>query len=162
MRRIIHGAGRLFENAAIAFLATLVFSIGAQIVMRNLFSSGSVALEELARFSLVSAVFLMVPVLALRRQHIIVDIILLQLPPGARRIFDLAIQAVCAAFGIFVLYAIYMIMQRNWNIRTPAMRMPNALFYLPVILGMLLYTFGSASNFIDAMKGAPAGGEEGK
>ncbi len=132
MRKI----GAFLENAALAFLVVLMLSVAAQIVMRNVFNSGSIVIEELARFSLISLVFLMLPVLTLERKHIVVDIVLLQLPPRVRRVFDIFIHVLMTAFSVFILVAISQIMRRNWNVRTPAIRMPNAVFYLPVTIGI--------------------------
>jgi TRAP-type C4-dicarboxylate transport system permease small subunit len=141
-----------FGNASIVFLFVLILSVAVQIVMRNMFSSGSAVIEELARFSLIASVFLMIPVLTLEKKQIIVDIVLMHLPASLRRLFDLVIHLVDAAFGVFILYAISLIMENNWNVQTPAMRMPNAVFYLPVFLGIALFTIDSVYNFACILK----------
>ncbi|HCM28626.1 MAG: hypothetical protein A2Z99_19335 [Treponema sp. GWB1_62_6] len=156
MRRFIHGASRIFENTAVVFLFALILSVGIQIVMRNVFSAGSAVIEELSRFSLIAAVFLMIPVLTIEKKQIIVDLVLTRLPASVRRVFDLAIQLISACLGLFILYAILLIMEKNWSVRTPAIRMPNALFYLPVFLGIALFVIGSADNFMRALTGKGA------
>jgi TRAP-type transport system small permease protein len=143
MRRIIHGAGRLFENVAVVFLFVLMLSVAAQIIMRNFLNSGSAVIEELSRFSLISAVFLMIPVLTLNRKQIVVDVLLMRLPVSVRRIFDFLIDLVCVAFGVFIICAIALIMEQNWSVRAPAMRMPNVLFYFPVFIGTAFFTIAS-------------------
>jgi TRAP-type transport system small permease protein len=152
----VHKVGKIFESMGIVFLLVLIFSVTTQIVMRNLFNAGSVALEELARFSLVSIVFLMIPVLTIEKKQIIVDIVLLYLPRRARKAFDLAVDAIGCGFSIFILVAISMIMRRNWNVRTPALRMPNVLLYLPVAAGITLNFFGSLWHFIRTVSGKEA------
>ncbi|MFA5852853.1 MAG: TRAP transporter small permease subunit [Spirochaetales bacterium] len=137
-----------FQNVAVVFLITLFFSVAAQIVLRNVFDAGSSILEELARFSLVSLVFLMIPVLTIEKKQIIVDIVLLYLPASVRRIFDLFIQILSAGFSVFILLAIAKIMERNWNVQTPAIRMPNAVFYFPVAVGILFTLIGSLYHFV--------------
>jgi len=132
-----------FQNVAVVFLITLFLSVAIQIVMRNVFNAGSVVLEELARFSLVSLVFLMIPVLTIEKKQIIVDIVLLYLPASARKVFDVFIQIVSAGFSVFVLVAIAKIMENNWNVKTPAIHMPNAIFYFPVATGILFTLIGS-------------------
>ena len=134
----MRSVGKVFESLAILFLATLIVSVAAQILLRNLFSIGSVVLEELARVSLVSLVFLMVPVLTIEKKQIVVDIVLLRLTVRVRRIFDLATHLIGCTFSAFILVAISLIMRRNWNVMTPALRMPNAIFYLPVAAGLAL------------------------
>ncbi len=59
----------LYEFFGIIFLLMLFLSVLIQIVMRNIFNSGSIQLEELARFSLVSLVFLMIPVLTWKKTN---------------------------------------------------------------------------------------------
>jgi len=140
--------GKVLQASAIAFLVILILSIVIQIIMRNIFNAGSIVLEELARFSLVSLVFLMIPVLTIERKQIVVDIILMHLPRGARSVFDIVIHLLSSGFSVFILIAISLIMKKNWNVKTPAMRMPNALFYLPVALGILFNLLASLWLFV--------------
>ena len=153
MKSLLRGLGRIFEAVSVAFLATLCLSVFIQIIMRNVFSAGSIVLEELARFSLVVLVFLMVPVLAVHRKHIMVDFFLLKLPARLRRLVDAVIQILSSAATIFLLVAIAKIMERNWNVRTPAMRMPNILFYTPVALGLLFTLLACIANLFSYTKG---------
>ena len=134
---------KVLQSSAIVFLIVLIFSIVIQIIMRNVFNAGSVVLEELARFSLVSLVFLMIPALTIERKQIVVDIILMRLPRGVRSVFDIVIHLFSCGFSVFILIAIALIMEKNWNVRTPAMRLPNAIFYLPVALGILFNLIAS-------------------
>jgi TRAP-type C4-dicarboxylate transport system permease small subunit len=140
MRTIINKTQKAFEDISMVFLLVLFASVFIQIVMRNFFSSGSVVLEELARFCLVSLVFLMVPVLVVDRQHIIVDILLVRLAPKVRRIFSICIEASSIALAIFLLFAIKQVMDRNWSVRTPAMR-----------IGLLFMVAGSALHMVDSI-----------
>lgn len=146
MQTILKKITKLYRGAAIAFLLILFSSVFIQIVMRNIFRTGSIKLEELARFSLVSLVFLMVPVLTFESKHIIVDILLVYVKGKVRVFMDGIIQLTCGAFGIFVLVGISTIMKRNWNVRTPALGMTNLVFYLPITLGMLFMVVGSLYN----------------
>jgi len=145
------------QNISVVFLITLFLSVATQIVMRNVFNAGSIMIEELARFSLVSLVFLMIPVLTIEKKQIVVDIVLLYLPAPIRKIFDLFIQALSAGFSVFILVAIARIMERNWNVRTPAMRMPNAVFYFPVAAGILFTLIGSLYHFVKTLNSKEAG-----
>lgn len=158
MRRIVRTLCDLYQKLSVAFLAALCLSVFAQIILRNVFSAGSVVLEELARFSLVSLVFLMIPSLTVNRQQIIVDFVVNRLPAGARKTVEAFAQLLSAASSVFLIFAIALIMERNWSVRTPAMRMPNYLFYLPAALGIAL----NALAALDRMIGAFAKKEEAK
>lgn len=142
---------KILQSLAIVFLLVLMLSIVIQIIMRNIFDAGSIVLEELARFSLVSLVFLMIPVLTIEKKQIVVDIVLMYLPHGVRKAFDLIIQVLSSAFSVFILIAISLIMRKNWNVRTPAMRMPNAIFYLPVAIGILFNLIASCWLFVKTL-----------
>jgi|APHig6443718053_1056840.scaffolds.fasta_scaffold14441_2 C4-dicarboxylate transporter DctQ subunit len=150
MRRIVSTLCDAFQKLSVAFLAALCLSVFAQIILRNVFSAGSVVLEELARFSLVSLVFLMIPSLTINKQQIIVDFVVNRLPGGARRAVEALCHLLSAASSVFLIFAIALIMERNWSIRTPAMRMPNYLFYLPVALGIALNVLAALDRMIGA------------
>ncbi|MDP2790252.1 MAG: TRAP transporter small permease [Rectinemataceae bacterium] len=156
MKRTLRVVSDVFENLSVVFLTTLCLSVFTQIIMRNFFSAGSVVLEEFARFSLVSLVFLMIPVLSLRNQHIIVDFLLNRLPAPVRRLFDLVIQVFCMACSVFLIIAISNIMKRNYNVKTAALRMPNWLFYMPVALGLALNVIAALDSFVRFFKSEEA------
>lgn len=148
MYNILKKITEFFRGTAIVFLLVLFSSVFIQIIMRNIFQMGSIKLEELARFSLVSLVFLMVPVLTFEGKHIIVDIVLVYLKGKARTYLDGIIQLACGAFGVFIIVGISTIMKRNWNVRTPAIGMTNLVFYLPITLGMIFMVVGSLYNTV--------------
>ncbi len=150
MRRLVRTLCDVYQKLSVAFLTVLCLSVFAQIILRNVFSAGSVVLEELARFSLVSLVFLMIPSLTLNKQQIIVDFVMNRLPGGFRRAVEALGHLLSAASSVFLLLAIALIMERNWSIKTPAIRMPNYLFYLPVALGISLNVLAALERMTDA------------
>ncbi|MDC7231269.1 MAG: TRAP transporter small permease subunit [Sphaerochaetaceae bacterium] len=153
MQRFLKKMAGLYELLGILFLLMLFLSVLIQIVMRNIFNSGSIQLEELARFSLVSLVFLMIPVLTWKNQQIIVDIVILYLPERVKRWFSAITQLLVMVFGLYVLYAIVTIMEFNWNVRTPALAMPNVVFYIPITLGVLAMCIFSLAGVIITLRG---------
>ena len=153
MQRFLKKMAGLYELLGIIFLLMLFLSVLIQIIMRNIFNSGSIQLEELARFSLVSLVFLMIPVLIWRGQHIIVDIVILYLPERLKRWFSAISQLLVMVFGLYVLNAIVTIMEFNWNVRTPALAMPNVVFYIPITLGVLAMCIFSLAGAIITLRG---------
>lgn len=157
MDKLLKKVTKVYRWAALIFLLVLFLSVFIQIIMRNIFHAGSIQLEELARISLVSLVFLMIPVLSAEHKHIIVDIVLIYLPERIKRWFLIFSDLLMGLFGIYVLWAISTIMQRNWNVRTPALGLPNAVFYLPVTLGILAMTIISFIGFWTTMTGQKEG-----
>jgi TRAP-type C4-dicarboxylate transport system permease small subunit len=114
--------------------------------MRNFFNSGSIQLEELARFSMISLVFITIPILTLESKHIVVDFLIDHFPKKIQRWISVITQLLVTFFGLYILNAIASIMQRNWNVRTPGLNMPNILFYLPIIFGILAMTVFSLAG----------------
>nr|WP_319473443.1 TRAP transporter small permease subunit [uncultured Sphaerochaeta sp.] len=152
MQRFLKKMAGLYELLGILFLLMLFLSVLIQIIMRNIFNSGSIQLEELARFSLVSLVFLMIPVLTWKNQQIIVDIVVLYLPENVKRWFSAITQLLVMVFGLYVLNAIVTIMEFNWNVRTPALAMPNVVFYIPITLGVLAMCIFSLAGVIITLR----------
>lgn len=140
MNKILQKVSKVYQLIAVVFLLTLFVSVFIQIIMRNFFDSGSVQLEELARYSMISLVFISIPIITLENKHIIVDFLINYFPKNVRRWILVFTQLLVMFFGLYILSAITTIMQRNWNVRTPGLNMPNILFYLPVILGILAMT----------------------
>ncbi len=152
MHEFIRKSGRVLEDTAMVFLTMLFACVMIQIVMRNFFSSGSVVIEELARFSLVSLVFLMTPVLVISRGHIIVDIITSRLSTSRARIVEIFVQAMTLGLAIFLLFSVRQVMDMNWSVRTPAMRMPNFIMYIPIVIGLVYMAGGSLLYMVDAIR----------
>lgn len=152
MHTFLRRTGKYFENISLVFLLLLFACVLIQIIMRNFFDIGSVKLEELARVCLVSLVFLMVPVLIVDKQHIIVDLLINYLPKKVRRIFEIVTQSLSFGLSVFLLFSIRQVMLRNWSVCTPALRMPNSILYIPMVLGLLFMAVGTFVYLLDAMR----------
>ena len=157
MKKILKISGQIMEDLSIVLLVILFLSVFAQIIMRNFFSTGSVILEELARLCLVSLVFMMIPVLFLDKQQIIVDILIARVSPKIRRVMELIVHLLCSALMVFLLVAISQVMERNWNVRTPAIRMPNIVFYIPIVLGLVCSLGACVYHFVVILANKEAG-----
>ena len=156
MHNIIKKASKALENISLLFLILLFACVLVQIIMRNFFNSGSVVLEELARFSLVSLVFLMIPVLIIDKQHIIVDLLTSRLPKTAKRVFEIIIEGTSLLMSFFLLFSVNQVISKNWSVRTPAMRMPNFIMYIPIVLGI---TFSALASLLFLIKLIRNGGD---
>jgi len=146
MNKILQKVSKAYQFVAIVFLLTLFISVFIHIIMRNFFNSGSIQLEELARFSMISLVFITIPILTLESKHIVVDFLISHFPKRIQRWISVITQLLVTFFGLYILNAIASIMQRNWNVRTPGLNMPNILFYLPIIFGILAMTVFSLAG----------------
>ena len=150
----------LFQRLAVACLLALTGLIVCVVIARNFLSIGLPRAEELARFCSVSLVFLAAPLLLANNGHICVTFLSRALPPRAQGVISRLIAAFVAVFGMIFLYAGYLFILRAWRFATPAMGIPNWVFYLPVGLGILLTVAVALEQFV-APSPTPASRTEG-
>lgn len=138
-------AGRALERvtgacrtAAILLLALMSALVVTQVVGRNAFDLGMPWTDELARFCGIALVFLATPLLALRGQHVAVDLVPQMLEPGARRVVAAVGEMAVLVFCGLTLYGFQSFLSRAGKFATPAIGIPNWLFYAPALAGFVL------------------------
>ena len=129
---------RCCERAALGALFVMTALVSAQIIGREIFALGLPSFEELARWSGLCLVYFTVPLLFLEGKHVSVDMFLVRIGGRARKCLDLAIEGLTVAFTLAFLIGGWLFMQRAGKFVTPALGMPNLLFYAPVLFGMAL------------------------
>jgi TRAP-type C4-dicarboxylate transport system permease small subunit len=159
----IRGAGAierlavLCERLAIGSLFAMTALIALQIVGREILSLGLPAVEELARWSGLCLVYLAAPLLFLEGRHVNVDMLLVKLPGVWRRGADILIEALTVAFALAFLIGGWFFMQRAGKFSTPALGMPNLVFYAPVLFGMALSAVVGALRLARVIAGRAPG-----
>jgi TRAP-type C4-dicarboxylate transport system permease small subunit len=137
-RTTIRWLCRLAETIAIAALIAVTALIMLQIGGRELFNVGFPWADELARFAGLIVIFMGVPMLLLRDEHGKVDMFLNMIPASPRRFFIVSNDVLMVLFCAMFAYAGWLFLQRAARFSTPALGMPNLIWYLPAIVGMLL------------------------
>lgn len=136
--QLLETACRVGEAVAMVMLSLVTGLILLMIVGRELLQSGLPWADELARLGGLGLIFLTAPLLLARDAHVKVDFFVNRLPDGARRatlrLVDLLTVVFCALF----LAAGWLFLQRAGRFSTPALSLPNLLFYLPAIVGTAL------------------------
>lgn len=123
--------------AGLALLLLLVTLVILQVVCRNAFDLGLPWADELARFCGLGLVFVAIPRLLLDDKHIAMDMVA-DLPPRAARIALAALRGVLSlGFCGIILWSLYAFLLRAAKISTPALGIPNLVFYTPAILGFV-------------------------
>jgi TRAP-type C4-dicarboxylate transport system permease small subunit len=134
MRRIVS----FLESCAILFLLLMAGFVILQVLTRNFLSQGLPEAEEFARFFSIMVIFLVIPILLEKQQHVKVDFFTNMLPERAQdvlaRISNLATVLFCAGF----IYSGALFISRAWKFKTPAAGIPNWMFYTPVFIGLFL------------------------
>ena len=138
LRATIQWLCRMAEAVAIVALIAATALIMAQIVAREIFVTGLSWADELSRYAGLTVIFMGVPALLARDEHVKVDMFLNMMPARPRRFFAIMNDVLMVVFGAMFLIAGWQFMQRAARFATPALGMPNLVFYMPAILGMTL------------------------
>ena len=120
-----------------------------------MFSLGLPWAEELARYAGLGVVYLAVPLLLLRDQHIKVDLLLLSLRGRAAHALKLINEVIVLGFAVVFLWGGWLFLERAANFSTAALGIPNWLYYLPAALGMLLFALVAMQRVVRAARTAP-------
>lgn len=135
---ILH-LSRALMAVAITLLALMAFLVVLQVVARNGFDLGLPWADELARFSSVGLVYLSIPLLALRGQHIAVDLLPQLLGGRSRLAMAIIVEIGILIFCAITLYGLQAYLMRAGKFATPAMGMSNWFFYAPAAIGITLF-----------------------
>ncbi len=144
-----------FEKISLIALAAIATLIFIQIVLRNFFSLAYASIDELARFAHISLVFLLVPLLFREGLHVNVDLLTHRVPPGVRRVLGLLSMLLTATYSAFFLASEVLFMGRNGSVPTPALGMPNWLFFAGAYVGMALLLVTACEQFVVELKKRP-------
>lgn len=129
---------RYAEIVAMWAVVGITALILMQVVAREAFAAGLPWADELARYLGLCVIFLVVPILLANDEHVKVDLFLNMMPPGARRLVSAANEVLTVIFCALFLYAGWLFMQRAWKFASPAIGIPNLVWYLPAMIGMTL------------------------
>ena len=141
--------------AAMLLLALMCGLVVGQVIGRNLFDTGMPWADELSRFCGVAIVFLCIPLLALRGQHVAVDMVPMMLPDRYRRWVSLVVELLVLGFAGLALWALYAFLGRAWKFATPTLGIPNWVFYAPAIIGFALLAVVTVTRLAALLSGRP-------
>jgi len=121
--------------AGLGFLLLMTVLILVQVIARSIFDIGIPWANELSRYCDIALVFLAAPRLLLEGKHVAVDMLQERLSERVRRITAAGTWLLSLAFCAIVLWALYTLLIRVWQFATPALGIPNYIFYMPALLG---------------------------
>jgi TRAP-type C4-dicarboxylate transport system permease small subunit len=150
-RATIRWLCRTAEAIAIAALIAVTALIMVQIAAREIFNVGLSWADELARYAGLTVIFMGVPTLLARDEHVKVDMFLNMMPASARRFVSISNDALMVVFSAMFMYAEWLFLQRAARFSTPALGMPNLIWYLPAIVGALLMLLVAIDRAIAAL-----------
>lgn len=139
----------------LAVIATLIF---VQILLRNFVSMAYAGIEELARFSHINLVFLLVPLLFREGLHVNIDLLTQHAGPRIKRLLDAFTALLTVIYCLFFLVSEYQFMAKNGSVPSPGLGIPNIVFFAGAYLGMALLLLTAAEKLAQTVKGRPEGG----
>jgi len=146
--RILTAFIQILEIAAVFALFGISAIIFAQILLRNLLSIGFPWADELSRFLHITLIFLTVPILYRERIIFKIDIFVERLPARVQNVVDVFASFVCVAFSLIFLFSFVEFMRSSWDVPSPALQMPNLLFFFGSFLGILMFLLTSLEKLI--------------
>jgi TRAP-type transport system small permease protein len=147
---------RGFERAAMVMLVVATTAIMVEVFARGLFAVGLPGAGEVAKFAGLALIFLTVPLLLAHGAHVKVDMFSARTRGLPKRVLDLFNELSTLAFCALFLVACWWFMQRAARFSSPALEIPNIVYYLPAIAGMVLTTLVAADRVLGVVSGRAA------
>ena len=161
VRRALFAVCRLAESFAALLLLAVTGLVMIQVLARELFNDGAPWADELARFCGLGLIFLAVPLLLLKDGHVRVDMFINLLPRAPRRVIDILNESLVVLFCVLYLVSGWLFMQRAGRFSSPALAIPNLVYYMPAAIGMALTLLAAIERVLAALRGDLARGTDG-
>lgn len=131
---------RLEDFAMVAFISTATVVICFQVIIRYFFNDSVYWAEELAIYSIIAMTFIGASMGVRYGSHISVDVLNAIAPPIINKILHIVAAIIGIIFSIYIIYYGTFLFHTTWNRGqlSPAMRLPMAIFYLPIIVSGVL------------------------
>jgi TRAP-type C4-dicarboxylate transport system permease small subunit len=132
-------AARIFGSLAAVFLAAMVLLTVADIALRAFFRYPIQGMLELVELGLACTIFLALPAVFLRDEHLVVDVIDHLVRPGIVRLLDLL--GALVSLGVLVVMAWQMVplarTMHEFGDVTSDLSIPKLWYWIPVLLGVI-------------------------
>jgi len=132
-------AAKVFGAVAALFLAGMVLITVADVVLRSLFNFPIRGVLELVELGLACTIFIALPAVFLRDEHLVVDVIDHLLRPSTVRLLDLA--GALLSLAVLVTMAWQMVplarTMHEFGDVTSDLSIPKIYYWVPVLLGVV-------------------------
>lgn len=155
MEAFLRRMDKACEFLTTALLMALACALLAQVILRNVFKLGPAWLEESARLLHVLMVFLALPLLEREKLQVKVDFVVGKLPEPLGTGFRMLSLLATFAFSAIFLYSGYLLTKKTGDMLMAGTRLPNAVLFVPVLMGMALVAVVALSailNQVSAIK----------
>jgi TRAP-type C4-dicarboxylate transport system permease small subunit len=128
----------LEETVASAALLVVVGSVCWGVLSRYVTQQPAVWSGEVAAIAFAWVVFLGAAAGFKRGLHVSIDMLVALLPAKARRVLDLAVELLVAAFCVYMVWLGATFTVTNWDNPTSVLRLPSSIVYAAVPVGFAL------------------------
>jgi TRAP-type C4-dicarboxylate transport system permease small subunit len=136
LKSLLRLSDRLVRHAAVALLLTLLATVVAGVVSRQL-NAPLAWTDELAQYLLVWTGFIGWIVAARRRSHIRVTVFADKLPVRAGRVLEIVTQAAIIVFATILTRYSFGLIERTWDVESIALPVSTAALYMAMPLAGL-------------------------
>lgn len=155
-RAVLARLTRLGLLCGVVLLALMASLVVLQVAARNFLDLGLPWADELARFSTIGLVFLGVPCLAGRQVLVSVTMLPDACPPKVRAWMAFACDIATLLFAALLLQSFAEFLPRAGKFLTPAMQVPNWVYYSLALVGHAVLAAVALDRVIAALTGRPA------
>lgn len=149
VRRAADGGTRA---AAFLLLMALLACVVAGVVSRQL-GAPLPWTDEAAQYLLVWTGFVGWILAARKRAHIRIDVLIDRLPPGPRRVAEIAIQMCVLALAAAMLAYGPVLIERNLDVSWISVPLSAALLYIPVPIAAFAVALQATAQILEAIRG---------
>ncbi len=155
MGRIAAATEGALRVAAVILLLGMLGCVVAGVVSRQLGNPLSWT-DEAAQYLLVWTGFAGMILAARRRSHIRIDVFIDRLPPFARRVVEIVIQASIIFFALALLRYSPALIERNLDVEWISVPLSAALLYIPLPIAAAAIVANAAVQLLEAFRGPVA------
>jgi TRAP-type C4-dicarboxylate transport system permease small subunit len=145
---------RIFGSLAAVFLAAMVLLTVADLFLRAVFSYPIQGMLELIELGLACTIFLALPAVFLRDEHLVVDVIDHLTRPGIVRLLDLI--GALVSLGVLVVMAWQMLplarTMHEFGDVTSDLSIPKIWYWVPVLVGVIASAVATAVFIVRWMR----------
>jgi TRAP-type C4-dicarboxylate transport system permease small subunit len=155
MERIAAATEWALRVAAVVLLLGMLGCVVAGVVSRQLGNPLSWT-DEAAQYLLVWTGFTGMVLAARRRSHIRIDVFIDRLPPLARRVAEVIIQASVIFFAFALLRYSPALIERNLDVEWISVPLSAALLYIPLPIAAVALVSSAVVQLVEAFRGPVA------
>ncbi|MFB3817073.1 MAG: TRAP transporter small permease [Candidatus Methylomirabilales bacterium] len=149
MRALRAGLDRLLSAAIGSALLAIFFLNMYQVGGRYLYGIGAVWIPDLTRLLFIWMVFLGTALMHLRKRHLVIDYLLLKMPPALHRVSERVIGAGMLAIALVLVLAGWRIAQIRMDIPYTGLEVSTGYAYLAVPVAALLIAFVAVTDLFE-------------